>query len=398
MGVMPSGLVPEPPTEKSWMKAQSGRRLASTLRKKLHSLTRDRVTISSLDRKRSLWVKQQDLGRYKVIRHNRGRYRLRIPDKIDGKVTLRLSGLGRAKGDRTGDLLIHVRFNKGEDVRRSLWLPESAARKGADKILHFEDKRIQIRVPKNSYNGLVLRLRGLGKTADFRWRAPLLRRHRGDVLVKLFVYPDSISEVYRPFSTLSTEDMALEGWVYRKMDLLVDKLGESAFLVDPVEADTVADLYNEQGWRAIFDALRTHLRLTHLSVGVTESDSIRSPGSCLRTVGSTNMPATAGHYYISIHEQFLDNPFSVAAILAHELCHVVYAVRVNEGAMSSAFIPRSEGESLEEERTVDLLVFMFKIGEFQLRVARDRRFTLGYFNQEIFERIQVIVSKKLGAR
>ena len=53
--------------------------------------------------------------------------------------------------------------------------------------------------------------------------------------------------------------------------------------------------------------------------------------------------------------------------------------------------------TLEEERTVDFLVFMFKMGEFQLRVARDERLTLGYFNQEVFERIQVIVSKKLNS-
>jgi hypothetical protein len=43
------------------------------------------------------------------------------------------------------------------------------------------------------------------------------------------------------------------------------------------------------------------------------------------------------------------------------------------------------------------LVFMFKIGEFQLRVAREKHLTLGYFNQEIFERIQVIASKKLNS-
>lgn len=35
--------------------------------------------------------------------------------------------------------------------------------------------------------------------------------------------------------------------------------------------------------------------------------------------------------------------------------------------------------------------------EFQLRVARDRRLTLGYFNQEVFDRMQVIVSKKMSS-
>jgi hypothetical protein len=56
-----------------------------------------------------------------------------------------------------------------------------------------------------------------------------------------------------------------------------------------------------------------------------------------------------------------------------------------------------EKERLENERMVDLLVFMYRMGEFQLRVARDRRLTLGYFNQKIFERMQVIVSKKIDS-
>jgi hypothetical protein len=40
---------------------------------------------------------------------------------------------------------------------------------------------------------------------------------------------------------------------------------------------------------------------------------------------------------------------------------------------------------------------MFRIGEFQLRVARDTRLTLGYFDQTVFERMQVIVARKLGS-
>ncbi|HXD09117.1 MAG TPA: hypothetical protein VN653_03550, partial [Anaerolineales bacterium] len=58
---------------------------------------------------------------------------------------------------------------------------------------------------------------------------------------------------------------------------------------------------------------------------------------------------------------------------------------------------KTDKRMLEDERSVDLLVFMFKIGEFQLRVAREKHLTLGYFNQEIFDRIQVIASKKLNS-
>jgi hypothetical protein len=100
---------------------------------------------------------------------------------------------------------------------------------------------------------------------------------------------------------------------------------------------------------------------------------------------------------MTINEQFLDNPFSIAAIMAHELCHVVYSEKIDDTPKSIGYVIKTEKATLEEERTVDLLVFMFKIGEFQLRVARDKRLTLGYFNQEVFERIQVIVSKKLNS-
>ena len=75
----------------------------------------------------------------------------------------------------------------------------------------------------------------------------------------------------------------------------------------------------------------------------------------------------------------------------------MYCEKIDDGRELGGYVPKSEEATLEEERTVDLLVFMFKLGEFQLRVARDRRLSLGYFNQEIFERIQVIVSRKLGS-
>jgi hypothetical protein len=110
-----------------------------------------------------------------------------------------------------------------------------------------------------------------------------------------------------------------------------------------------------------------------------------------------NGAPVAYNYSITIKEEFLDNPFTVAAILAHELCHVVFAEKIEGLPSSPQQMNKSETERLEEEHMVDLLVFLFRIGEFQLRVARDRRLTLGYFHQEIFERMQVIVSRKLSA-
>ena len=347
-----------------------------------------------LDRERTVWVEREELGKEKLVRLNRRRYSIKIPPEIREKRTILLRGLGRKRDDKTGNLLLHVRLNKGDDVRQCLWISEKAAMQGAERILAWEDRRIRMVVPPKSYDGLVVRLKGLGREFPFQWRAPLLRRRRGDLLVKLVAYPDEIAPRYGSFGMLATDDMALEGWVYRKIDELQRKMGESSFAVTPVSADAVANLFNQGGWRRIGHALIRHLGLGHLQIVFAESDSIARPGECQRWSVSSEGSVSVG-YNITINEQFTDNPFTVAAILAHELCHVVYYERIAD-PKTIGYTTWPPKPSTEVERTVDLLVFMFKLGEFQLRVARDSRLTLGYFNQDVFERMQVIVSRKLS--
>ena len=352
--------------------------------------------MSRLNNKRSIWIEQKDLGKNIVIRHKSKRYAVKIPPKINRQVIIRLRGLGNTKDNKTGDLILKVHLNKGDDVRARLWLSDTSALTGAKKILSFEERKIQISIPPKSHNGLVIRLRDLGRQPSFNWRAPLLRRKRGDLLVSLSVFPNSITPKYESFETLTTDNMALEGWVYRKRDEVIRKMGESCFTVDRITADTIADRYNEYGWKAIFYTLVRHLQLTLHNINIETSDSISLPGNCQvqKVVSIQGNVPVAANYLITINAQFLGNPFSVAAIIAHELCHVVYSERIQDRSEWVIYRVKNKKDSLEEERIVDLLVFMYKIGEFQLRVARDKRLTLGYFNQDIFERMQVIVSKK----
>jgi hypothetical protein len=306
--------------------------------------------------------------------------------------------LGKKRRDKTGDLYLHVWLNKGEDVNVSLWISETCARNGANKSLVVNGNAISMIIPPKSHHGLTIRLKGCGREAGFNPRAPdLHHKKRGNALVRLSVYPDSITPKYGSFDALSTEDMALEGWVYRKIDEVIGKVGESFFRVEPLTAEAVADLLNERGWRSIFQALVDHLNLADFSIELTQSDSIPQPGNCVGTVIVQDNKPIGYRYKITIHKKFLDDPFSVAAILAHELCHVIYSEKIEKIPVTTGIILKSEKATLEEERTVDLLVFMFKIGEFQLRAARDTRFTFGYFNQEVFDRMQVIVSKKLNS-
>lgn len=252
-------------------------------------------------------------------------------------------------------------------------------------------------IPSKCYHGLTISLKGYGRESKYSQLVPIsLQKKRGDLLVKLLSYPDSITPQYCSFEYLSTENMALEGWVYRKFDDVIQKMGMSSFPVHPIKADEIANLFNGWSWTSIFHALVRHLELEHLNLRLEKSDSILLPGSCERTVTHQGNTPVASNYKITINEQFIDNPFSVAAILAHELCHVVYYERFEDTPKLAGYQIKSDQATLEMERTVDLLVFMYKIGEFQLRVARDKRLTIGYFNQEIFERIQVIVSRKLN--
>jgi len=351
--------------------------------------------MAGLNNERSIWIEQEDLGKDIVIKHKSKHYEVKIPPKINKKVILRLRGLGKTKDNNTGDLLLHVWLNKGDDIRKELWLSETAARTGASKKLLLEEKKIQILIPPESHNGLVIRIKGLGKKPSFSWSTPFLHRKRGNLLVKLLVYPDSITPKYRTVETLTADELFMDGQIYRMKDEIIRKMGESSFKVNPIKADAVADLFNEYGWIGISHTLKRHLKLNRVNIKVTKSDSISLPGGCQRSVTMQNNIPVASNYNITIKEQFLDNPFSVAAILAHELCHVIYSERIDSRPKGFEYNMKGiKQEPLEEERMVDLLVFMFKIGEFQLRVSRDKRITLGYFNQDVFDRIQVIFSKK----
>ena len=349
-----------------------------------------------LNDRRSLWVTAEDLGTEKAITHRARQYLVKIPRTIQKKVVLRLRGLGKTRRGQTGDLLLSVWLNQGEDVHLKLWVSASSVQNHQEKRLWLEEKKVMMRLPATAKDGTTVRRKGLGKPMEFNWRAPLLDRQRGNLLVKLSVYPDVITPQYGSFDQLETEDMALEGWVDQKVDEIIGKIGKSALPARPLQAERVADEFNDYGWRGVFRLLVNHLKLKKINIELTDSATITMPGSCQKSVHLRDHVPVAYSYTITLHSQFLDNPFAVAAIAAHELGHVMYAEWFEKALPSGEQPLKSAQATLEEERTVDLLAFLFKMGEFQLRTARDQRLTIGYFNQRLFERMQVIVARKLG--
>jgi hypothetical protein len=353
-------------------------------------------TLFGLDEEHSIWIENEELGTEKLIQHRKKRYRVKIPENIQKKVILRLKGIGKKRGHKTGDLYLHVWLNRGEDIWTNLWLSETSARNGESQRLRLTDRNIRVKIPRGSSHGQVIRLKGLGREPNPRSKVPPTERKPGNLMIRLCIYPDTVSPKYGSFGTLTTDDMFLEGWVFLKFDQIIQKIGKAEFPSAPIKADLVAENFNLHGWRGVFQILLDYLKLTDMAIEIKKSSTLSAPGMCEKTL-ITQDNHTSRKYSITIHQQFLDHPFSIAAILAHELCHVVYCEKIQSPADSSAYNFQNKKASLEEERTVDLLVFMYQLGEFQLRVARDKRLTIGYFNQTIFDRIQVIVSKKMAS-
>ena len=344
----------------------------------------------NLDYYRSIWVEEEELGKDKVIIHKGKQIKFRIPPNLKSEQTLRFKNLGETNVSEWGDLFLSIQLNRGKDVETCLWLSASSASYGTNKRLAVMQKVIRISIPKNSHDGQILRLKELGKTLNIRGNEPSLDGKRGDLLVKLRTFPDNIKPRYQSFGSLDTDTMALEGWVYRKIDEINFKMGKSTFKKSPIKTDAIADMFNEYGWKAIFTYLINHLDLRDLHITLDTSDSNFVPGNCLITSfqGDTGI---SYNYKILINEKFIDDPFCVTAILAHELCHVVYNSNFGHMALDRS---GNDKQRLEEERMVDLLTFMFKLGEFQLRVSGSKHITMGYFNQETFDRMYVITSKK----
>ena len=244
----------------------------------------------------------------------------------------------------------------------------------------------------------MVRIQGWGGRAPYHLGLPIFKRPRGDLLVRLRVYPDKVTPRYRPVAALDTEELALEGWVYRQSGALLGALKGRPLELPPMTASEIADLYNAGGWREISRALVARLGLEYHKIDISTSENLPVPGQCARqvktTTGLLSYKSVAG-YLIKIRSEFVTDPFAVTAILAHELCHVVENLYLAADKTG----PSPAGKALTElERKVDLLVFLHQLGEFQLRVARESRLTLGYFNQEMFERMYMIFERKRKAQ
>lgn len=339
------------------------------------------------------WVREEQLGTVQILRYRGRSIQYLVPKEIEGQVTLRFKGRGKTKKGDTCDLMLLLRIARGRDVNADLWLSQTEARNGCEKILLCNKRKISIPVLSNSRDFAIIRVANGGERLSYRWGAPIFGRKRGHAVVRLRVFEERIIPTYQNADNLTTENLALEGWIYRRSDEVLQKLHNRPHSLLPFTALEAANVFNGAGPRGIWFALLRRFGLESVLVQFKADPQLGTPGECQ----ARRINSAAGariRYTVIVRSMFLDDPFVLTAILAHELCHIVEAQIYFRGPEEGQLT----GTTLTDmERTVDLLVFLFQLGEFQMRVARDRRMTLGYFNQELFERMYVILSRKRRA-
>ena len=351
---------------------------------------------------KTIWITEKEFGTVRTIRHHGKKIQYRVPTILGDSVTLRFKGLGQTQNDQAENLMLQIRVDRGKDRHGTLWISETEARTGCLKTIGYENKGpwfwpkkqpIQVPIPGPGVDGSVLRIPGKGQMSDYQWGWPWTEHPLGNLLVKVRVFPDRVKPVYRHVDALSTENLALEGWVYRQKDEILQAVRGIAAL-QPVGASTIADIFNSGGWQAIADFLVHHLRVRHFGIRFECVSDLPVPGQCNKR-SETKQGINSIRFLIKVRTEFIDDPFSATAILAHEICHVIEDQYLSRRGRDCT-LPKGAGLT-ELERRVDLLVFMHQLGEFQLRVARQSNKTFGYFNQEIFERMYVILQNKKNA-
>ena len=336
---------------------------------------------------KTIWMSERRLGTVQTLRHRGQKIQYRVPPGIDRNITLRFKGIGRTRKQEPADFLLRIEIDRGQNLEAALWLTQSQASTGAQKRLRLRKKTLTVQVPPSSVDGQVLRLQGMGQKSRYRFGLLLFGRKRGELWVTLHVFPDRVFPNYRSADQLEVEELALEGWIYRRSDEIMRILPKSPLTVPPFTATKVCDIFGENGWEAVGWALVEHLGLESEPIFFWSSNSQSVPGHCETKI--TN--GRAGRYNITIASAYLGSPFAVVAILAHELCHVIEMRHLRRGSLSEKLLGQ---KLLEMERTVDLLVYLYSLGEFQLRFASQSRVTLGYFNQDCFERLYTLASRK----
>ena len=282
---------------------------------------------------------------------------------------------------------------------RCIWVSDQVAASGGTVEVPVGNRTLSVKIPPDA-KGRRLRLRKGGEL-------PLLRRllqyDRPDTLLRIRTYDGNVNVL--PVSVLDTDTEVLtcQAKISRHVDWLeTSRRVHYEWVSDRFELhkaelsfDSVAQAYNRGGNKHVLTRIHEHLgSCGDVELGAPQELSGDDVGRCEieRTEWQDSLTGLSRdetrRYRIVYDERFESNLPMVAAILSHELCHVVYDIYYDRAATyfrtSSPSAP-SPDEIQEMEERVDTLVCMTGLSRFQIAASRETGRAIGYYPQQAFE-------------
>ena len=327
-------------------------------------------------------------------------YKVKLPlIEPQKEVKIRLKKIG----PEGKDLILKLFYNKGAKQYVEHWVEKTALNKGYMGKINIENRVTDFIIDNsNLYSGIVLRNKG---------KLPFLltilfrdRQYRGDVVVKLISYNSDILSGHSFFYNLTDQCLKEENKIFEKASAILRKKYDYINKVwqgqKNVHAVKVAEAYNHNGILGVFNLLKEYLRINDC-VKLSVSNLINEPGRCSCKMITTTSRSNYSYiesktqyfedYEIIINQKYINNPFFVASILAHELCHIVYnkyfyTAEKFSGGFYRNSVWDSDASTCDMEQTVDILTFVLGLGEYRIR-AKFYGVFFGYLQEPIFHNL-----------
>ncbi len=351
----------------------------------------------------TVWIDDRDIGRRRSIRVD-GRTVAFIVPSFEGPThELRLPGAGRTTVARTGHVLLTLRRIRGETQSRNVWISADERASGTYIDVRTSAGVLKVRVPPGHPAGRILRLREAGPLPDAGTHEPPPSTRRGDVLLRVLYYTPVLQLRQSSPDELTTEQLALEAMARRRFDEFAKAIPAHFLSKPPLPVARVVDAFNLDGWTAVCACVIGHLEMAAYSIDPPTAESLppRTAGRCESAVFR---PSGRMTHRIAIDIGLIESPFAVAAVCAHELCHVIS----NEHLRSHESIAKRgvilEGSAVgsadieQEEQRVDFMVCCVGLGHFQVYTRRTAEIHMGYYDQQLFERLIGVAMRLTNTR
>lgn len=332
------------------------------------------------------------------------KYKINLPVITSGK--LHKLRIVTKHNENSIEKIIRVRYNKGKTVAKNCWIGKNSLTQSYETVIRVGNRVIKFKVDENANQTYKQKLCSLGILPKISLFSIFRKKYRGDVIVKFHTYDDTLKVFVPKYESLSNTDLLDEKLGKSKINSLV-KSNSNLFdpkksLENKIDNEELVRQFNIYGVKGVFKTIKNHV-LKGVKVKFSINPGLIEPGVCKSVIKTTTcygpysaLPTVSKEFtkfHIEINPSYIHNPFVAAAVISHELCHVINNRYLNSHYGSgfafssfSEYSKYSNFDKTDEEKTVEVLTIINGLGEYQLR-ACTFGYIMGYFSPKVFLRL-----------